>query len=120
MFGTNRALAQNQDYSLNEARNPARAGSMVIVYMTGQGEVTNPVATGVQAPQSPLSQARLPVTATVGGRSAEVLFAGLTPGYVGLLQVNLRVPELSSGDHPVVVTIGGVASNSALITVAGN
>ncbi|MEK7403646.1 MAG: putative Ig domain-containing protein, partial [Acidobacteriota bacterium] len=120
MFGTNRAVAQNQDYSINNTSNPARAGSAVTVYMTGQGQVDNPVASGAPAPASPLSRARLQVTATIGGRSAEVLFAGLTPGFVGLLQVNLRIPELSAGNHPVVVTIGGVASNSALITVAGN
>jgi uncharacterized protein (TIGR03437 family) len=113
-------VVQNQDFTINTGANPARPGSVIIVYMTGQGAVDNPVATGAPASGNPLSQARLPVTAAIGGRTAEVLFAGLTPGFVGLLQVNLRVPLLSSGDYPVVVTIGGVASNSAVITVTGN
>lgn len=120
IFGTNRAVAQNQDYSINNTDKPALAGSVVTVYMTGQGQVDNPVATGALAPASPLSQPRLPVSATVGGRSAEVLFAGLTPGFAGLLQVNVRVPEVGPGNYPVVVTVGGMASNSALITVAAN
>jgi uncharacterized protein (TIGR03437 family) len=47
-----------------------------------------------------------------------VLFSGLAPGYVGLLQLNVQIPNVAPGDHPLVVTIGGVASNSTLITVA--
>jgi hypothetical protein len=66
------------------------------------------------------SRPRLPVSATIGGRAAEVLFAGLTPGYIGLLQVNLRVAALGSGDYAVVVTIGGVTSNAAMLTVSAN
>ncbi len=49
---------------------------------------------------------------------AEVLFSGLAPGFVGLLQANMRIPNVAAGDQPLVVTIGGVASQSALITVA--
>ncbi|MEZ5353813.1 MAG: fibronectin type III domain-containing protein [Bryobacteraceae bacterium] len=96
---------------------PVRPGDYATLYLTGQGEVTPPVGTGRAAPQSPLARATLPVTVTVGGLAAEVQFAGLAPGFIGLMQLNLRVPSLPAGIHPVTVTIGGATSNQALITV---
>ena len=61
----------------------------------------------------------LPVTATVGGQSATVLYAGAVPFQVaGLLQVNLRLPaNLTPGNQPVVITVGSTQSQSNL-TVA--
>jgi len=88
--------------------------------LTGQGETNPSVRDGFVPPEGVLAVPRSAVSATIGGRSAEILFAGLTPQFVGLLQVNLKVPSLPSGDYPLVVTIGGVASNSALIAVSGN
>ena len=42
----------------------------------------------------------------------------MTPGLVGLLQANLLTPRtLSPGDHALVVTIGGAASNAALVAI---
>jgi hypothetical protein len=41
----NRAIVQNQDYSVNSPTNPAHVGDTVIVYLTGAGGVTPPVAT---------------------------------------------------------------------------
>jgi uncharacterized protein (TIGR03437 family) len=111
---------QNRDSSLNTPQKPAAVGSVIVAYLTGQGALDNAVVTGAAAPANPLSQAALPVAATLGGKPADVLFAGLTPSFVGLLQVNLKVPELGAGDHPLVITIGGVASNSALVAVSGN
>ena len=67
---------------------------------------------GRPAPQSPLSRAVLPVAATVGGLPAEIQYAGLAPGYVGLMQLNLRVPGFHTSGNPLPVTlkIGGVSS----------
>jgi uncharacterized protein (TIGR03437 family) len=98
---------------------PVHPGDFATLYLTGQGAVTPAVATGLPAPADPLARAALPVSATVGGSAAEVQFAGLAPGYVGLMQLNLRVPQLPAGDHAVVVTVGGAVSNSALLPVAG-
>lgn len=119
-YGSNRAVALNQNYSMNGPQQPAAAGSVITVFGTGQGAVEPPVATGEAAPGDPLSRPVLPVAASIGGQAADVLFAGLAPGYMGTLQLNLRVPNLASGDYPLVVTIGGAQSNAPLVAVAGS
>jgi uncharacterized protein (TIGR03437 family) len=117
LFGSNRAVVQNQDLSLNNTGNGALPGSTITAYMTGQGVVDNAVADGAPAGSNPLSRATLPASATIGGQSASISFLGLSPGFVGLLQANIVVPALPAGDHPLVVTIGGRASNNPVITV---
>jgi uncharacterized protein (TIGR03437 family) len=61
----------------------------------------------------------LPVTVTIGGQTAQILYDGAIPGQVaGLFQINARVPSgLASGPQPVVVTVGTAASQAKL-TVA--
>jgi uncharacterized protein (TIGR03437 family) len=60
------------------------------------------------------------VQSTIGGRAATVAFAGLAPGLVGVLQVNLLVPSGGAGELPVAVTIGGQASPPAILSVGAN
>jgi uncharacterized protein (TIGR03437 family) len=50
----------------------------------------------------------------------EVSFAGLAPGFVGLLQVNLLVPDISGGEQALEVTVGDVAANTTVLSVAAN
>ena len=53
-----------------------------------------------------------------GGQPADVVFASLLPGAVGLYQVGLTVPAgLAPGDQPVLVTQSGVAANTAVVAV---
>jgi adhesin/invasin len=113
-----RAAAVNQDLTLNGEKSPAAAGSVISVFLTGQGQVAPAAATGRGAPASPLSLVTAPFSATIGGKNADVLFLGLAPGFAGLAQANIRVPALAAGDHPLIVTIGGVSSNPALIAVS--
>ena len=56
---------------------------------------------------------------TIGGVEAKVTFSGLTPGLVGLYQVNALVPEGSSVGSavPVTISIGGATSNAVTIAV---
>jgi uncharacterized protein (TIGR03437 family) len=120
VYGTNRAVAVNQDYSLNAPEHPAVVGGWVTVYMSGQGAVNPAVSTGAASPGNPVALPMLPVTATIGGQSADVLFAGLAPGAVGLFQVNLRIPTLVSGDYPLIVTVGQAQSNAPLLAVSAD
>jgi uncharacterized protein (TIGR03437 family) len=116
-YGNNRALAQNQDYSLNGPSNPAAPGSALVAYLTGQGALDNPIATAFAAPSFPLSRPLLAVIASIGSQLANVTFAGLTPGLVGVFQVNLTVPSLPAGDYNLVVSVGGISSNAGLVAI---
>jgi uncharacterized protein (TIGR03437 family) len=116
-FGQKRAVVQNEDYSVNNADNGAAKGSFVVAYLTGSGLLDNPVPTGMSAAASPLSRPRGMVTATIDGALAEVVFAGLTPGFTGLMQVNLKVPFAAPGSYPLVISVDGEKSNTTTITV---
>ncbi len=104
---------------LADAANPAPAGSIVVVYCTGLGVTQPPVASGVASPGSPPGVTTAAVTATVGGVPAVVHFAGLTPGFVGLYQVNLQIPAgvTPDGAVPLVLIQNGVASNTVTLAI---
>ncbi len=70
------------------------------------------VADGAAAPASPLAQTSDPVTLTIGGQSAKVLYAGLAPGFAGLYQIDTIVHAgiTAPADVPVVITVDGIAS----------
>ena len=93
-----RILALNQDGTVNGAGNPAASGSIVTVFLTGQGAITAPAA-------------------SIGNLPAQLLYAGPAPETVGVAQMNMRVPALLPGDYQLQVTLGGVASNSGLISI---
>jgi adhesin/invasin len=113
-----RAAALNQDLSVHTAATAQPAGGIIVLYLTGQGPTTPPVPDGTGAPASPLSMVNGQVSAQIGGKPAEVVFAGLAPGFVGDTQVNVRIPNgVDPGDRPVFITINGVASNAGVISV---
>jgi uncharacterized protein (TIGR03437 family) len=113
------AIVQNTpDYSLNGASNPAPAGSTIVAYLTGSGPVSPTVKDGTPTPNAPLSWATSAYSAKIGSLDATVSFAGLTPGYIGLAQMNIVVPAtLGPGVYPLTITIDGQTSNSATIAV---
>jgi len=118
---SNHAVAQNAtDYSVNSDGDPVAVGAVLVVYLTGQGAVNHPVTDGTAAPDSPLASATATATATIGGSSATVQFLGLTPGFAGLAQANIVVPQLATGDYPLVITLGGYVSASAEVSVSGS
>jgi uncharacterized protein (TIGR03437 family) len=59
------------------------------------------------------------VQVTVGGIEAQVSFAGLSPGSVGLYQINTVVPVgVTPGTAvPVVVSVAGQASRTVTMAV---
>jgi uncharacterized protein (TIGR03437 family) len=112
-----RAIAVNGDGRMNGSGAPAAAGSTLTVFLTGIGAVTPPLGDGEAAPQAPLATAALAASATIGGTPATVQSLTLTPGYAGLAQAAITVPELAAGDYPLVITVGGAASPAATVSV---
>jgi len=112
------AAALNQDNSLNLPSSPAAKGSVVVLFGTGEGQTTPPGADAKRA-VVPLPKPLLPVSATIAGLSAQVLYAGAAPGLVaGVIQLNVRIPANSpSGNVPVVFKVGS-ASSQANLTVS--
>jgi len=92
-------------------------GDIVAMYGTGFGptSASQPIGTVF----SGAYQATTPVTVTIGGVAAEVLWAGLVGP--GLYQINVRVPAtLGDGDHSVVATVSGLntQTSGAILKVA--
>ncbi len=113
-----RAAALNPDLTPHTAATPQAAGAILAFYLTGQGTVKPAIPDGSAAPAAPLSMVDGAAQATIGGQPAEVIFAGLAPGFAGLTQINVRIPEgLSPGDHPAFIVINGIPSNAGLISV---
>src|ERR1039457_6885830 len=56
--------------TLLTADHPASAGSVIVVYLTGIGSLTNTPLDGAGAPLAPLAQATLSATATIDGANA--------------------------------------------------
>lgn len=105
------AAVLNQDGSINSSSNPAVRGQAIVVFATGLGAV---------APQSNgLSTTTRPVTAVLNGRELNPFFSGLTPGYIGLYQINVVVPAaVPPGiDQTLLLRINGVDSNAGFIAI---
>lgn len=104
-------LATHADGRLVREDDPALPGEVIVLYLTGLGAVNPIVPSGTPAPNSPLSWVVAPVEVTVAGISAAIHFAGLAPGFVGLYQMNLQVPEsVLAGLQPLAVAVSGIFS----------
>ncbi len=96
----------NPDGSLNSATNPSTQGAILTFFATGEGLTTGANVAG-QAASSPYPQPMLPVTLTIGGATASLLYAGEAPGLIGLLQVNAVIPAgLPAGSASAILSIG--------------
>lgn len=85
--------AQYMDGDLVGSARPLMQGDLISLYLTGLGRTKQTFPEGVAAGVA--SEAVWPIQISVGGVPAQILYAGLQPGYPGLDQVVLRVPEYS-------------------------
>jgi uncharacterized protein (TIGR03437 family) len=111
----------NADFTLNSSSNPASAGSMLTLYLTGAGQ-TNPPSQDGQVNQAPFAQPGIPVqvqyiTAQGTAITTPVAYAGAAPGLIaGILQVNFVAPPQSD---EVVVFLGPPENNGETVYGAG-
>lgn len=111
LYNGNIAIAQDQNYNLISTSNPAVPGQAIVLYCNGLGAVTNQPADGAPASGTNISATTTTPVVTIGGQTAQVIFSGLSPGFVGLYQVNVYVPSgLSAGNQPITIAIGGNTS----------
>jgi uncharacterized protein (TIGR03437 family) len=104
----------NSDGTLNSSTNPAKAGGLITIYGTGGG-VTNPfgITGGLWPITASLPTLTLPVSVTIGGTNAMVLYAGSAPTLEsGYFQINVALPSglQASSAVNLVVTVGGSSS----------
>lgn len=109
--GAGPLAAFNSDGSLNSVTNPVAHGGTVVFFGSGEG-LTNPTPADGTINSSPAPTPQLPVSVTIGGQSATVLYAGGASGVTaGLLQINAQVPAAAgSGLLPVILTVGANSS----------
>jgi uncharacterized protein (TIGR03437 family) len=118
--GNGQGVVLDSRYQLVDAGNPARPGDTVQIFATGLGPVSNRPASGVASPATPPAASLSTPTVHIGGVQTQVLFSGLTPGYVGLYQVNAQVPANAPAGNsvPVALTATGTSSNTVTLAVA--
>jgi uncharacterized protein (TIGR03437 family) len=115
------AIANNEDGTLNSTANPAVAGSIVTIWVTGTGLGDNPLPDGSIAGSA--ATVNLPVVAPT---ASGVLYAGQAPGAVqGLTQVNVQIPSNALGvgrpfQYPMYLQMAGATSETAVIEVSTN
>ena len=115
--GTNRVA--------NGVSTTASVGQVTTVYITGDGKTTPTVADGYSPGVAGLTVTPKPrgaVSLTVGGIAASTTdpnwFVGIPSWSVGVTQINFKIPAgVPSGQQPVVVTVGGVVTPPAYITI---
>jgi len=102
----------------NFASQRAKPGDTIILFGIGfNGNL--PAGQIEQGTSDTLAAGAMQVS--IGGTAATINYAGLAPGYVGLYQFNIVVPDVPANDlTPVTFTLGGVAGTQTLYTAIGN
>jgi len=124
----NIAVAINPDGSIAAAAGaipgintrPAKindSGGLVIL-CTGLGAVDSTPANGANSVDK-LRTATTTPTVLIGGKPAQVVFAGLSPQFVGVNQINVAVPSgTPTGNNvPIQIQVGGVTTSDQ-VTIA--
>jgi uncharacterized protein (TIGR03437 family) len=112
--GRGQIAALNEDNTINSTSNPVGRGRVIQLYATGQGFLPDAPPDGVPAPSDRLISTPSRPRVIINTADAEVQFSGLAPGFVGVWQLNVRVPESVPPGNSIVVAIlhQGIPSNS--------
>lgn len=115
-IGAGAILRQNN--TLLTAANAARRGETIQIYLTGLGALNPPLSDGVAAPTTTLSFVVENVNVYIGGIRATVSFAGAAPGFAGLYQLNVIVPNNAPSGSAVPVAVETPTSFHDMVDVA--
>lgn len=109
----NFAVAEHADGSLVSSSAPARAGEVIVLYAAGLGRTAPDVPSGhvVSVATSILYASQLQIL--LNGDpcpSSSIYYAGLTPGFAGLYQINLKLPDVLPPNPAIRMVIGTQSS----------
>jgi uncharacterized protein (TIGR03437 family) len=113
--GSGQVALVNEDGTVSGPTNPARRGTVVSIYGTGQGRVQGAPPDGFPATGlSPTDEKPRVLINNVPVSEDAVSFSGLAPGFVGLWQINVRIPETVAPGNaiPLSVQFRGVSANN--------
>jgi uncharacterized protein (TIGR03437 family) len=116
--GVGPAVITNQDGTINSPDHPAPKGSIIVLYATGEGQIS-PGGVDGAITGTPLPSLTLPVSLRIGGKPAQLMYAGEAPNEVsGVMQINAVVPpDAPSGTVSVYLVVG---SNISPLNVTMN
>ena len=97
---------------------PAKPGDVLLVYGVGFGDVTPTITPGVIVGQQ--NTLASPISIQFGSTPASLAYKGLSPGYIGLYQFNIVVPNIGNGDAQISVILNGVALPQTLYLTIQN
>ncbi len=112
--------------ALSTCGQPAKPGDTIQIYATGLGRATpdgepagDVLPSDQVAPGDVLYWTVMQPEVTIGGLPAQVVFSGLAPGFAGLDQINVVVPQgVEAGDEvELKITMPNGATTSALIAI---
>ena len=97
---------------------PVHKGDHLIIYATGLGPTDPPVDAGVVSPSNPAALVLTKPVVTLSGVTCPVTFAGLTPGQIGVYQIDVNVPQGVSQGLAIPLTISqGTNSSTVYVRV---
>ena len=114
-------IVRSTNNQLVTPSNPIHFNDQLVIYATGLGQVSPDMKAGFPGPTHPLAVTSVVPIVTLGGMNVPVEYAGLAPGFVGVYQINLKVPFQSPTGLSVPLTISqGGATTTLSVRVVGS
>jgi uncharacterized protein (TIGR03437 family) len=103
-------IATHAGGELVDRAHPATPGEIIVLYVTGLGWTSPPVDTGQLAPRAAQSQLAPKLQVKLNGVAIpreDIFYAGVTPGFSGLYQINFRLPAALPADPEIRLVMDG-------------